>query len=428
MVPELTISMYNNNEPMKRTLFYAIIITLLASFLIFFQFNEIPKGLANDEVDFIHLALNLEGAPYQPYTPEATGHTTLYFYVILFFFDLFGLNQFALRFASAASGVIAAVLFYFIAREAFDKKFILVPIPFSKPVKVEFAFIVAIVLLSMRWYFSFARYSFEASFLLMFELAAIYTALLFRRSQNIFYLILAALATGLAYNSYTPGRLFAILMFGLIFLVSKNKKLHIAVFGSIFGMLIAPLTLYFTQHQDIRIQQQLYLSNPDLSIVEKISFFVQNLWKNIQMLFGEGDVNGRHNYPYKSALNPILYSFFGFGLLHYVKTNRTFFQLFFISYLLIGLLPTLLTYPHENPNMLRTYTVLPALAYFTGQGFMWMYDQVRKDRKKTQLVGLAVIMFVIISAVYEARTYFMFQKLVYIQAFDLMNVFENLSK
>jgi hypothetical protein len=125
--------MYNNHEPMKRTLLYATIIACLASFVIFFQFNEIPKGLANDEVDFIHVALNLDGASYRPYTPEATGHTTMYFYVILFFFKTFGLNQFALRFASAASGVIAAVLFYLIAHEAFEKKYILLPVPFSKP-------------------------------------------------------------------------------------------------------------------------------------------------------------------------------------------------------------------------------------------------------------------------------------------------------
>lgn len=420
--------MYNNFEQMKRTLLYATIIACLASFLIFFQFNEIPKGLANDEVDFIHLALNLEGVPYRAYTPEATGHTTLYFYVILFFFDTFGLNQFSLRFASAASGVIASILFYFIAREAFEKKYIVVPIPFLKPVKIEFAFIVAIVLLSMRWYFSFARFSFEASFLLMLELIALYTALLFRKSQSLGYLLIAALATGLAYNSYTPGRLFAVLIFGVIFVASKNKRYHLPIFSVIFATLITPLTLYFMHNQDIRIQQQLYLSNPDLSLAEKVSFFFQNLWKNIVMLFGEGDVNGRHNYPYKSALNPILYSFLGLGIVHFIKTKRTFIQMLFIAYLLIGLLPTLLTYPHENPNMLRTYTILPSLAYFIGQGFMWMYDQVRKDKKKTQLVGCAVVLLILFSGIYEARSYFMFQKLVYIQAFDLMNAFENLSK
>ncbi|KXK12257.1 MAG: hypothetical protein UZ22_OP11002000056 [Microgenomates bacterium OLB23] len=79
---------------MKRTFVYSLLVVLLASLLIFFQYQELPKGLANDEVDFIHLARNLDGAPYVAYTPEATGHATLYFYVILFFFKLFGVTQF----------------------------------------------------------------------------------------------------------------------------------------------------------------------------------------------------------------------------------------------------------------------------------------------------------------------------------------------
>lgn len=413
---------------MKRTLIYATIITLLASFLIFFQSSEIPKGLANDEVDFIHLALDLEGAPYQPYTPAATGHTTMYFYVILFFFKTLGLSQFALRFTSAASGVIAVLLFYLICHEAFGKKSFKVALPFSKKFELHTAFLVAVIFLTMRWYFSFARFSFEASFLLMFELGALYLAILFRKSQSLILLVLAALATGLAYNSYTPGRLFIILMAGLIFYISKNRKLHLSVFFGIFALLIAPLTLYFTQNQDVRIEQQLYLKNTGLTVLEKISFFLQNLWKNTRMFFGDGDPNGRHNYPFKSALNPILYSTLGIGLVHLFRTKRTFFQNLFAAYFLIGLLPTLLTYPHENPNMLRTYTMLPAIAYFIGQGFMWIYSQVKKDTKKAELVGLLIVFLVAVSVVYEVRSYFVFQKLVYIQAFDLMNVFENLAK
>jgi hypothetical protein len=100
----------------------------------------------------------------------------------------------------------------------------------------------------------------------------------------------------------------------------------------------------------------------------------------------------------------------------------------FAGYLLIGLLPTLLTYPHENPNMLRTFTVLPALAFFVGQGIVWIYTQVKDDVKKVQIVSVMIIIFLTISIFYEARTYFVFQKLVFIQAFDVMNVFSKLPK
>ncbi|KXK12258.1 MAG: hypothetical protein UZ22_OP11002000057 [Microgenomates bacterium OLB23] len=294
--------------------------------------------------------------------------------------------------------------------------------------KLDVAFIVTVIFVSMRWYFSFARFSFEATFLLMLELIALYAMLVFRKTQAIVPLIIAAIGAGLAYNSYTPGRIFVLLMLSIILLSSKRKLLHFTVFGVVYAALIAPLSLYFVQHNDIRIQQQLYLQNTELTLTEKAQFFAENVWKNIRMLFGQGDVNGRHNYPYKSALNPVLNLFLALGIMSMLKSRKIFYHALFSMYLLLGLLPTLLTYPHENPNMLRTYTMLPALAYFMGLGILWIYGQVKKDEKKSRLVTWFVLFMLLISVVYEVRSYFVFQKLVYIQAFDLMNVFENLPK
>jgi len=420
--------MYNIHESMKRTAFYALLVAFLASVFIFYQFNQAPKGLSRDEIDFVSIALRLDGAPYQAYTTAATGHSTLYFYVILFLFKTLGISQTSFRLTSAVSGVVAAVFFYLICKKVLKKDSISLHITKKRMFSIEVAFLTTLILISMRWYFGFARFSFEATFLLMFELIALYFVLLFRSSQSIPYLVISALATGLAYNSYTPGRIFVLLIIAIIFVSSKNKKLHLALFSGFFAVTIAPLTQYFLTHEDIRIQQQLYLKNPELSIFDKAGYFATNLWKNIRMLFGEGDMNGRHNYPYKSALNPVLYSLFGLGLFSFFRIKRTFFHNMFAGYLLIGLLPTLLTYPHENPNMLRTFTVLPALAFFVGQGIVWIYTQVKDDVKKVQIVSVMIIIFLTISIFYEARTYFVFQKLVFIQAFDVMNVFSKLPK
>lgn len=78
-----------------------IVVSLIAVFLVFYQFTFIPKYLAFDEVEFTKLALSLDGKPYSPYSQLATGHSTMYFYILLTSIKTFGINVFALRFPAA---------------------------------------------------------------------------------------------------------------------------------------------------------------------------------------------------------------------------------------------------------------------------------------------------------------------------------------
>src|SRR3990167_7085285 len=104
---------------MKKITIELFILLFISVFVIFFQFNQIPKKLSWDEVEFTRLALSLDGKSYTPYSELATGHSTLYFYIILASFKIFGLNNFALRFPSALFGVINVLIFYFISRIIF---------------------------------------------------------------------------------------------------------------------------------------------------------------------------------------------------------------------------------------------------------------------------------------------------------------------
>ena len=89
---------------LKRWLF-PLLIVLIAGGIIFYQFPNLPKQLALDEVEFAKLALSLDGKPFSPYNTMATGHSTLYFYVILLSLKLFGVTSFALRLPSVIAGV-----------------------------------------------------------------------------------------------------------------------------------------------------------------------------------------------------------------------------------------------------------------------------------------------------------------------------------
>jgi hypothetical protein len=136
-------------------------------------------------------------------------------------------------------------------------------------------------------------------------------------------------------------------------------------------------------------------------------------------MFGfEGDINGRHNYPGKPALNPIINGFFVLGLIISLIKIKNFNNRFFLCYFILSLIPSILTYPWENPNMLRTFTVLPSVIYLVGTGILFLLSYVQKI-KLTKTALPIIIFMVTVSSVYEIRTYFKYQRTVFDQAFEV---------
>jgi hypothetical protein len=167
--------------------------------------------------------------------------------------------------------------------------------------------------------------------------------------------------------------------------------------------------------QDIRINDQLYFKNEKLTPAQKINYFGQNISKTALMFGVRGDMNGRHNYPGKPALNPILFVFFLGGIGLAFKNFRSFYNQFFIIYFLMALFPTLLTYPVENPSMLRTFTALPSVVYFIGLSLKVV---MKLGKKHSKIIAALIVGGIIISVVYELRTYFKYQVVVFEEAFE----------
>ncbi|MFA5136128.1 MAG: glycosyltransferase family 39 protein [Patescibacteria group bacterium] len=405
--------------------------------VVFHEFLNIPSQTTFDEIEFAKLAQYLEKHPYTPYSFLATGHATLYFYLILASFKIFGLSLFALRLPSAIFGVLNPVVFYLIMKNVFGylkSKKRLRPLQ-GKHVQDEkllirsLAFILAFIFITMRWYLNFARFGFEATFLLFLELMSFYFVLVFISQRKISNLIISGLFAGLAYNSYQPGRIFFLIP--LYVLLSHIKtltyptlhKLHItsifAYFFIPFLVLALPLTIYLQIHRDIRFYQQFYPDNHEMTLQEKGQFFVRNLKSTIGIFHIKGDVNGRHNYPNKPALNPILGTFFLGGLFLAIKRIKDKFNRIFILWFFLSLAPTLVTYPWENPNMLRTFTAIPSVVYFSGLFVFWLFGFIAKYNQSVQrFFTLIIVLLISISVIYEIRTYFIYQSEVFKEAFE----------
>lgn len=400
-------------------IFLGLLVGIVISGIVGTAFNSIPPMMNKDEQEFAILAMSLENKPYIVYSPLATGHTTMYFYTILQSFHIFGFNTFGLRIPSAVSGIVGGVVFFALMLLVYHKKGVQY---------LWIAFSAAILLVTLRWYFSFARFAFEATFLLMFELISLLFMLWYYRSQKLYLLIISGIFAGLAFHSYTPGRIFFLVP--LVVLIHELLKVKITrkrlipslVFLGTVGFVALPLVLYLSTNTDTRIYQQFFITNEQLSIGLRIQYLLENMFNNIGMLFSRGDVNGIHNYPYKPALNPIVSVLFVFGLVISVKNWRNLFNQVFILYFLISMAPTIFTYPWENPHMLRTFTAIPAIVFFCSRSIELLITKW-KSLSLWMTIGISVL--ILISAIYELRTYFVFQSEVFKDVFTHSIHFEN---
>ena len=85
----------------------------------------------------------------------------------------------------------------------------------------------------------------------------------------------------------------------------------------------------------------------------------------------------------------------------------------FLLYFLLSIFPALMTYPWENPNMLRTFTVIPSIVYFVGLTI----SQIIKKTKQKYL--WLIIIIIALSSFYELRTYFKYQSKVFNDSFEI---------
>jgi len=397
-----------------------LLVVLLSAFVIFYRFTAVPHTTTFDEIEFAKLALLLDGKPYAPYSTYATGHATFYFYFILLSLKMLGLTLWGLRMPSALFGVLSVGVFFFVLYKSLGK----VSAIHSPYLRYLLTLLGSFLFATTRWYFNFARFGFEGTFLLFFELSCLLCLLFYMDHRDKKWLIPTGICAGLAYNSYQPGRMFFVVPVTLIFLFILERKnirddfsffsQHTAttfiLFLVPFMIVIAPLSFYLAQHQDIRMYQQFYPANHEMTVGEKTQFFIRNVTSTFLMFGVKGDVNGRHNYPNKPALNPIALSLFVCGFFIALTRIKDKINQLYLLYFMLGLIPTLLTYPWENPNMLRTITVIPSVIYFSMVALHFVYTQLER-RFKIHYGALTVLLFCLIctSALYDLRTYFVFQ-------------------
>ena len=238
-------------------------------------------------------------------------------------------------------------------------------------------------------------------------------------------ILLLSFLSGLTFNSYTSGRIFFIVPLLVLIIggmskhIKKNTSLILGLV--IFFLTIFPLVSYLLTHQDPRFDTQFFFKDHRYAISQKMRFFKDSMVSTAFMFHFHGDINGRHNYPGKPAVNPLLGILFIIGFFGAIVRYKDRYNQLFLIYFFVALFPTVLTYPHENPHMLRTFGVIPSLLYCVTIGFEYIISWLKKMHipYKKCVIAIVTCYIIFFSSFSEIKTYFIYQRIVVTEAFKI---------
>ena len=201
---------------MKKKLFLLGLILILAAVLRFWHISQNPPSLYWDEVSLVYNAYSVlktakdEHGKFLPVTNFAAFGDYKppgYIYAAVPSVGVFGLNEFAVRFPSAAAGTLAVLVTYFLTRKLFSKR--------------KISFLASFFMAISPWSIHFSRVAFEANLAALFSLIGIYLFVKFTKDRG-FWIIPSGLSFVLAVNTYTGQRLFV--PFILVVLLIQFRK------------------------------------------------------------------------------------------------------------------------------------------------------------------------------------------------------------
>ncbi len=299
----------------------------------------------------------------------------LYAYLLVPTIAIFGLNEFAVRFPAALLGTLTIPLVYFLVLKIFRNE--------------KIALLSSASLAISPWHLQFSRAGFEANTMVFFEILG-FTLFLYSKNR-LRYLILAAIAFGLAFNAYHAARiwipifLLTVAIYYRESLLKQKSKILVAAF--ILSIFILPSVINF-KDVTTRGRDVLIIGQKD---IEKT--FVTNYLTHFSpvFLFVSGDSIGRHSVPGIGELYIFKIPFVFIGLMVLIKSKERNCRLL-LAWFLIAPIPSAIATP--APHALRDITSIPLWSIITALG-IYSFTKVRINPylKKTLYVIVSVIAF-----------------------------------
>jgi DNA-binding beta-propeller fold protein YncE/4-amino-4-deoxy-L-arabinose transferase-like glycosyltransferase len=365
-------------------------ILLVALFMRTCLLDSMPPGIYLDEADNGLWGLRFLEAPYSPYTEHRHGNATLPFQLLGLALRTFGVDALVLRGFDVSVGLATVLVFYFLAREMFG---------------VRAAQISSFLLAVSRWHVHFSRLGFIDNLQVpLFEaLTVLFLWRGLRRSRRMDY-VFAGLSFGLGFHTYLGYRILPVIVGVYLLHLSLSRRelirrnlTGLAVFGLGTFMTLLPLALYAVQNPDIFLRRAEAASvQQDIEREGSFSPLLENISKSLLMYNREGDPRARHNLPREPMLDAISAVFFGLGVGYALLRWRQHRYFLPAVWLLLGLLPGVLSLADSNPHSLRTLGNVPAvfllIAAFWDRAWASFAPVLVGQKRRYLGVGVALVL------------------------------------
>lgn len=397
-------------------LWLLLAIVVLAAVLRIWGIGQYPAGLNADEAAIGYNAYSLlqtgkdEYGQWFPLAFKSFGDYKpgLYFYLVLPFVGLFGLNEFAVRLPSALLGIGTIILVYFLAKKMFKNGW----------VGIASAFLLTIT----PWHIAFSRGSWETNAATFFITLGVY--LFIKKIADPKYLFFSLLSFLISMYIYQSPRLVVpVLGLGLFGLFWKELFAQVKTFWKayvvmivILGVLTIPLALQFVGGSgSARFSGLSFLSdigpenranelrgehsNPSSLAAKvfhnKITAYAPQFFSHYidhfrgDFLFINGDPIIRNKVPETGQFYLITVPLLIIGLVGLLKfSSKT--KWVVLIWLLISPIASSMTY--QTPNAVRALTMVVPFVLIMGYGFYLVIDWFKnKNIKILMVVGLLII-------------------------------------
>lgn len=335
----------------------------------------------------------------------------LYFYLVLPFVKILGLNEWAVRIPGALLGVATIYLMYLLVMELFDKN------------KLQ-ATIAAFMLAISPWHIHFSRGGWEVNVSTFFIVAGVY--LFIKGRKNLSVLMLSVLSFALALYTYHAARVVVPLVaLGLLTVYREDLKIgwkNFVLAGLVGVVCMLPLVKDFTKPEVssraagvglfadpgplARINEQRgehgEFTNLEAKLLHNKAVnyglaFLENWSEHYHglFLFLSGDDIQRDKIPETGQMYLYDILFLGVGLLALLKSGKISSSTKFFVGIWVVVAPVASAFTFQSPHALRSHNMVIPLTIVSALGLSQLVKWFAGQRKNIGRIGiLALVVFI----------------------------------
>lgn len=376
-----------------------ISILVLATLLRLIYLDKFPNGLNADEAaigynaySLIQTGLDEHGTPwplvfrsFDDYKPP------LYFYLVLPFVKILGLNIWAIRLPSALLGTLAVYLMYLLTKELYSNTIL-------KNLKFKIENLSALLLAVSPWHLHFSRGGWEVNAATTLILLGVYAFI--KALKNPKYFFLFTFSFLLSLYTYHSARIIAPLMALFLFIIYHPKISRTLIVSSVLSVVLSiPIANQLLSKEgqsrfsgvsifsdtgplSYVLESRRTSADPD-GLLTKIKYnrytaytgyFLKNYFSHFSpnFLFINGDTIDRSRVPGFGQSYLFLAPFFYLGIILLFKQKS------YLTLAWLGIAPIAAALTYQSPHALRASNMAIPLTITTAIGLMYVYSVIAK--------------------------------------------------